>query len=102
MLAMSMGKHVFVEKPLVHSYREAELLMRAERKYKVVTQMGNQGHTSAGSVQFQQLVEQGVVRDITKVEAWKGPGLFFMDAKKRFSDYPKKAKTPRRRNAAPT
>jgi predicted dehydrogenase len=94
MLAMSMGKHVFVEKPLVHSYREAELLMRAEKKFKVVTQMGNQGHTSAASVQFQQLVEHGVVRDITRVDAWKGPGLFFMDPKKRISKYPKAEEMP--------
>lgn len=94
MLAMSMGKHVYVEKPLTHSYREAELLMRAEKKFKVVTQMGNQGHTSGASVQFQRMVEQGVVRDITKVDAWKSPGLFFMNAKKRFSEYPKEEKAP--------
>jgi hypothetical protein len=43
---MSMGKHVYVEKPLTHSYREADLLIRAEKKFGVVTQMGNQGHTS--------------------------------------------------------
>ena len=48
--------------------------MRAEKKFEVVTQMGNQGHTSAASVQFRQMVERGVVRDITKVEAWKSPG----------------------------
>lgn len=94
MLAMSMKKHVFVEKPLTHSYREADLLMRAEKKFGVVTQMGNQGHTSAASVQFQQLVSAGVIRDITKVDAWKGTGLFFMDPKKRISEFPTGAKVP--------
>ncbi|HAV63481.1 MAG TPA: oxidoreductase [Verrucomicrobiales bacterium] len=94
MLAMSLGKHVYVEKPLTHSYREAALLMQAEKKFGVVTQMGNQGHTSRGSVQFEQLVERGVVRDITKVEAWKTPGLFFMDAKQRFSTYPPEEPKP--------
>lgn len=94
MLAMSMGKHVYVEKPLTHSYRESELLMRAEKKFKVVTQMGNQGHTSGGSVQFANMVEHGLVRDITKVEAWKTPGLFFMDAKQRISEFPKEEKMP--------
>lgn len=88
MLAMSMGKHVYVEKPLTHSYREAALLMRAERKFGVVTQMGNQGHTSRASAQFQKMVERGVVRDITKVDAWKSPGLFFMNAAERFAEYP--------------
>ena len=94
MLAMSMGKHVYVEKPLTHSYREADLLMRAERKFGVVTQMGNQGHTSGASAQFQRMVEAGVVKDITRVDAWKSPGLFFMDAKQRFAEYPKEEEAP--------
>jgi len=94
MLAMSMGKHVYVEKPLAHSYREVDLLMRAEKKFKVITQMGNQGHTSGASAQFQRMVEQGVVRDITKVDAWKSPNMFFMDAATRFSEYPKEREIP--------
>ncbi len=94
MLAMSMGKHVYVEKPLTHSYREADLLMQAEKKYKVVTQMGNQGHTSGGSVQFEKLVKEGVAKDITKIDAWKTPGLFFMDPRQRFSEFPKEEKKP--------
>ncbi|MHC4200460.1 MAG: Gfo/Idh/MocA family protein, partial [Planctomycetota bacterium] len=52
MHAMSLGKHVYVEKPLTHSFLEAEMLMKAERKFGVVTQMGNQGHTSIASLQF--------------------------------------------------
>ncbi len=94
MLAMSMGKHVYVEKPLTHSYREADLLMQAEKKFKVVTQMGNQGHTSGGSAQFENLVKEGVVKDITKIDAWKTPGLFFMDPRQRISAYPKEEKKP--------
>ena len=42
MLAMSMGIHVYVEKPLAHTFEECELLMAAE-KYGVQCQMGNQG-----------------------------------------------------------
>lgn len=94
MLAMSMGKHVYVEKPLTHSYREANLLMKAEKKFGVVTQMGNQGHTSGAYLQFARMVERGLVRDITKVDAWKSPGLFFMDAAKRFSEFPKGETAP--------
>lgn len=94
MLAMSLGKHVYVEKPLTHSYREADLLMRAEEKFGVVTQMGNQGHSSGAYLQFARMVEQGVVRDITRVEAWKSPGLFFMDAAKRFAEFPPEEKVP--------
>ncbi len=86
--AMSLGKHVYVEKPLTHTFEESEILMRAEKKFKVVTQMGNQGHTSAGASQFKQLVADGVVDDIVKIEAWKSPALWFMDAQKRISAYP--------------
>jgi predicted dehydrogenase len=37
MLAMSLGKHVYVEKPVAHSYRQIALMMQAEKKYKVAT-----------------------------------------------------------------
>jgi len=87
--AMQLGKHVYVEKPLTHTYREADLLMKAEKKYGVVTQMGNQGHTSSGSEQFKNLVNKGIIKDIVKIDAWKSGGLYwFMDAANRISEYP--------------
>ncbi len=92
--AMRRGKHVYVEKPLTHSFRESELLMQAEKKYGVVTQMGNQGHTSAGAMQFQNLVKKGIIHDIVKIDAWKTPGLWFMRANQRISKYPEKMPTP--------
>jgi predicted dehydrogenase len=46
MEAMRRGKHVYCEKPLAHSVHEVRELMAAARKYKVVTQLGNQGHAS--------------------------------------------------------
>jgi len=92
--AMSLGKHVYVEKPLTHTFEEAEILMRAEKKFKVVTQMGNQGHTSSGSEQFKGMLAAGVVDDIVKIEAWKSPGLWFMDAQKRIKGFPKAEAIP--------
>lgn len=86
--AMRRGKHVYVEKPLTHNFREAELLMRAADQFGVVTQMGNQGHTSAGSVQFEHLVERGIIRDIVRIEAWKTPSLWFMEADQRIHRFP--------------
>jgi len=92
MEAMRRGKHVYVEKPLTHTFRESELLMQAEKKYKVVTQMGNQGHTSGGASQFQQMVDGGVIKDINKIEAFfrvfNHPGIWFYDPKQRIDDYP--------------
>jgi predicted dehydrogenase len=87
--AMAMGKHVYVEKPLTHTFEEAEILMRAEKKFKVVTQMGNQGHTSGGSEQFKRMVAGGVVDDVIRIDAFKGPGLWFMEKDKRIKAYPK-------------
>ena len=49
MAAMKMGKHVFVQKPLTHTIKEARLLAEAAKKRNVVTQMGNQGHSKEGA-----------------------------------------------------
>jgi predicted dehydrogenase len=45
MAAIKRGKHVYCEKPLAHSVGEVRALMQAARQYKVVTQLGNQGHS---------------------------------------------------------
>lgn len=46
MEAMRRGKHAYCEKPLTHTIHETRALMKAARQYKVVTQLGNQGHSS--------------------------------------------------------
>lgn len=68
-LAMSLGKHVYVEKPLTRTFMETELLMKAENTYKVVTQMGNQGHSEGNYFQFKTWVEKGIIKDVTKIVA---------------------------------
>ena len=52
MLAMSLGKHVYCEKPMAQSFQQIELMMAAEKKYNVAAQMGNQGHSEANYFQF--------------------------------------------------
>ena len=69
MHAMRLGKAVYVEKPLAHSFRECELLMAAEEKYGVVTQMGNQGHSGANYYQYRDYVQNGIIKDVKKVVA---------------------------------
>ena len=70
MEAMALGKHVYVEKPMARTFLEAELMMQAARKYpKVVTQVGNQGHSEANYFQFKAWKEAGIIRDITAVTA---------------------------------
>ncbi|HPR31079.1 MAG TPA: Gfo/Idh/MocA family oxidoreductase [Prolixibacteraceae bacterium] len=68
-LAMSLGKSVYVEKPLSRTFNESELLLKAAAKYKVVTQMGNQGHSEANYFQFKTWVEHGIIKDVTQITA---------------------------------
>jgi Oxidoreductase family, NAD-binding Rossmann fold/Oxidoreductase family, C-terminal alpha/beta domain len=70
MLAMSLGKHVYCEKPMGQSFRELELMMAAEQKYKVAAQMGNQGHSEANYFQFKAWVDAGIIKDVTKITAF--------------------------------
>jgi predicted dehydrogenase len=69
MLAMSLGKHVYVEKPLARTFNEIELMCRAARRYGVVTQMGNQGHSEANYFQFKAWKEAGIIKDVTAITA---------------------------------
>lgn len=69
MMAMALGKHVYVEKPMARTFNECELMMKAEKKYKVVTQMGNQGHSEANYFQFKAWKEAGIIKDVTAITA---------------------------------
>lgn len=70
MLAMSLGKHVYVEKPMAHTFDEIERMMAAAKRHKVVTQMGNQGHSEANYFQFREWVQKGVIKNVRKVDAY--------------------------------
>lgn len=70
MAAMALGKHVYVEKPLARTFQECELMMLAEKKYGVVTQMGNQGHSGVNYFQFKAWKEAGIIKDVTHVDAY--------------------------------
>lgn len=70
MMSMTYGKHVYVEKPLSRTFYESELLIKTAKKYpKVVTQMGNQGHSEANYFQFKAWTEAGIIKDVTAITA---------------------------------
>jgi len=70
MAAMSRGKHVYLQKPLTHDIYEARMMSEAAKKYKVVTQMGNQ-YGSADHVRTaKEYVDAGLIGDVTKVITW--------------------------------
>jgi predicted dehydrogenase len=70
MLAMSLGKHVIVEKPLAHTYGQCERLMSLAQRSGVVTQMGNQGHSSGNYFQFKEWREAGIIKNVTAITAY--------------------------------
>lgn len=70
MEAMKRKKHVYVQKPLTHSVSEARLLTETARKYGVVTQMGNQGHSGEGGRLLCEWVWNGAIGPIREAHAW--------------------------------
>ena len=72
MAAMELGKHVFVEKPLAHNIWQLRVLKQAAKHYGVVSQMGNQGHTTNGIRLVKEWYEAGVLGQVKEVIAWQG------------------------------
>jgi len=65
-----MGKHVYVEKPMARTFHEVQLMMNAAaRRPKLVTQMGNQGHSEANYFQFKAWKDAGIIKDVTAITA---------------------------------
>jgi predicted dehydrogenase len=72
MAAMQLGKHVFCEKPLCHDIRQARTLAAAARRYKVITQMGNQGHCGDGYRRLCEYLWAGAIGDVVETHSWNG------------------------------
>ena len=68
--AMQMGKHVYVQKPLTHSVKEARELKRLAQETGVVTQMGNQGHSSDDARRINEWVQAGAIGPVRDVHVW--------------------------------
>ena len=69
--AIRAGKHVYCEKPLTHDIYEARLLGQEARKYRVMTQMGNQGHAGNGIRRLREYLEAGAIGTVTEVHSWQ-------------------------------
>jgi hypothetical protein len=70
--AMERGKHVYVEKPLTRTAWEARLLTEAAAKYKVATQMGNQGYSHEATRVATEIIWSGEIGDVTEVHSFRG------------------------------
>ncbi len=70
-MAIAMGKHVFVQKPLTRTVWEARELRRlSEQNPKVCTQMGNQGHQGEGCRLVKEWIQAGVIGPVHEVHIW--------------------------------
>jgi predicted dehydrogenase len=67
---MERGKHVYTQKPLTRTVWEAQMMRDAANKYKVATQMGNQGYSNEGTRQAAELIWSGEIGNVTEVHAW--------------------------------
>ena len=68
--AITMGKHVYCEKPLTHSVYESRLLTKLAAKHKVATQMGNQGSSAEGVRLICEWIWNGEIGEVEKIEAY--------------------------------
>ncbi len=68
--AMKRGLHVYVEKPLTRTVREARTLMETADAMDVVTQMGNQGHTHPDGRRAIEWVWDGAIGTVHEIHAW--------------------------------
>ncbi|HEY4319717.1 MAG TPA: Gfo/Idh/MocA family oxidoreductase [Gemmatimonadales bacterium] len=68
--AMQLKKHVYVQKPLTHSVHEARVLRELARTSGVVTQMGNQGHSTNDARLINEWVQAGLIGPVREVQVW--------------------------------
>lgn len=70
MWAMARGKHVYCQKPLTRTVWEAQQLEQAAARYRVATQMGNQGYSNEGARECCEIIWNGDIGNVTEVHAW--------------------------------
>ena len=68
--AMQLNKHVYVQKPLTHNIHEARVLTNAANKYKIVSQMGNQGASGPGVKTMGKWFDDGMIGNVDQVHVW--------------------------------
>jgi predicted dehydrogenase len=68
--SMSLGKHVYLQKPLTHSIYESRYLTGMAKSTGVATQMGNQGHSGEGTRLFAEWIQNGEIGDPIEAHSW--------------------------------
>jgi predicted dehydrogenase len=68
--AMELGKHSYVQKPLTHSVYESRYLTQVAQRTGVVTQMGNEGHSSDTVYEVAEVIHSGAIGEIEETHVW--------------------------------
>src|SRR5688500_18165632 len=68
--AMKLNKHVYVQKPMAYSVHEARTMAKTAREMRVVTQMGNQGHSQEGTRRIRELIRSGIIGPVREVHIY--------------------------------
>jgi predicted dehydrogenase len=72
--AIRAGKHVYCEKPLTHTVFEARLIATEAKKRGLATQLGTQIHAENNYRRVVEIIQAGVIGDVTEVHVWVGKG----------------------------
>ena len=89
--AITAGKNVYVEKPMTLYVYESRLLAELAKKYKVATQMGNQGASGAGTRQALNWLWNGEIGEVRRIEAFTNRPI-----------WPQGLETPKEKMAVPS
>ncbi len=81
--AIALGKHVFCQKPLAHTVREARMMREAAKRHGVVTQMGNQIQSNHVYRNAVKLVHDGAIGKVKEVHSWQAGGMDWLVTDKR-------------------
>jgi predicted dehydrogenase len=87
-MAMKLGRHVYCEKPLAHSVYEARVMADTARAMKVVTQMGNQLHSTEHVIRPVEIIQSGALGPIREVHSWSDKAFAPGDRPKETPDVP--------------
>jgi predicted dehydrogenase len=68
--ALKAKKHVYCEKPLVHTIGEARKIYAAAKEAGVATQMGNQGNASEDLRLTTEWIKGGAIGKVTEAHSW--------------------------------
>jgi predicted dehydrogenase len=70
--ALSLGKHVYCQKPIAHNLYECRRMADLAREKRVVTQMGTQIHSHAAYRTYVATVKTGILGKISAAYCWVG------------------------------